>query len=115
MTWIDGSRWDVDRGQQLTKILIREYNLLADTRAMLDYLGLDPGLMPDAPTARVRWIELARGLHEAQALRKVADHLASEKPALAGSWPSSPPTHPARWTATRRTRTTSSCSSGVAR
>jgi hypothetical protein len=83
MTWIDGSRWDKDRGKRLVKLLSQTYHSELLILAVMDAVELDREEMPLLPTVGERWIELTRTMHEARLLRRVADQLVTDLPALA--------------------------------
>jgi hypothetical protein len=83
MTWIDGSRWDPVRGRALINLLIANFPSNNDLLYVIDEVDLDRGALPAEGRTEVRWLDLARTMHERRRLRRAADLLAHKFPALA--------------------------------
>lgn len=82
MTWIDGSRWDRARGRELIRLLVNEYTTNDQMLYVIDQVDLDRDVLPTAPNIGMMWYQLARTMHQRQRLRRAADLLAEEAPAL---------------------------------
>lgn len=96
MSWIDGDRWDPERGGELVGLLAAQYHTEPLITQVVQDAGVSLTLLEISGELGIRWLQIAQRVHATRQLRRLTEVVAAKHPQLAAQLAelSSDPTPP---------------------